>query len=455
MGSTFTAVDAASGIMLGLEKNILLGMGKAAQKVRKDFEDMVRHTQNALKGLATTKYIFDEMIKGIKVSATLQEAMGDLERTLKRSGENAGAFREEMDKIRDVAGSIELLFPFGQKEVIEAATRLAQGGMSRKDIAEERGALYSVGALASIGKIYSEESASLVLAGANIFDVKGAEIGKMADWFQRIGTTTPLRHSQQAQALHEGGPSARTLGISYKDTLTAMGTYAKQTGDAATAGERFEEFGQRIMGATKQEKKALKKAGLSFYDKKGRALPFESIVKELQEFREKAQKRGLTDEEIAQLFKEIFQGRGEFMAFALSHKGEGSFQDVRAKAEESLSIEEKTASVLEEVSTKWRALTGNIQTFLADAFDPLLKDVGIGIDYVNDLVGKMDSFVKVHKELTEWSGKAVAAIGALVGLRTIVWAAQALLNLTRVRPALGLPRRVLKLLPRPLRAARR
>ena len=171
------------------------------------------------------------------------------------------------------------------------------------------------------------------------------------------------------------------------------------------------------MGATKQEKKALKKAGLSFYDKKGRALPFESIVKELQEFREKAQKRGLTDEEIAQLFKEIFQaGASSWPSLSVisakdhsGHPGQGRGLEYRGE----------DSSVLEKVSTKWRALTGNIQTFLADAFDPLLKDVGIGMDYVNDLVGKMDSFVKVHKELTEWSGKAVAAIGALVGLRTM------------------------------------
>ena len=38
---TFTAIDAASGIVLGLEKNVSWAWGRTSEEIRRDFENMV------------------------------------------------------------------------------------------------------------------------------------------------------------------------------------------------------------------------------------------------------------------------------------------------------------------------------------------------------------------------------------------------------------------------------
>src|SRR5208337_1724756 len=202
LAMTFTAVDAASGVILGLEKKIL-GMGKDAQRVRRDFEDMVGHMRAGLKSLAASKYIFDMIKPAVKIAADNEEAMTALEMTIAKAGESSAKLHEELEKIRDTAGKLQLLFPFGQREMILAATVMAQAGMKPEDLYSQKGALFSVGALASLsqGKMSTEGAASLVSTGANIFGVKGDEIGRMADWMQRIGTTTPLHLESQQHSL--------------------------------------------------------------------------------------------------------------------------------------------------------------------------------------------------------------------------------------------------------------
>jgi TP901 family phage tail tape measure protein len=433
---TFTAVDAASGVLLSLEKKILR-MGKDAQKVRKDFEDMVSNARIGLKSLAASKYLFDTLKPLVKIAADTQEAFSELEMTIARAGESSEKLHAELEKIGDVTGKLQLLFPFGQKEMVQAATVMAQAGMKPEDLYSQKGALYSVGALASIGKVSTLAAANLVSTGANIFGIKGDEIGRMADWMQRIGTTTPLHIESQAHSLAEGGASAAMMGISYKDTLTAMGVAARQSGDSTTAGERFAEFGRRLMGATKQEKKALKEAGLSFYDSKGKMLPFKKIVEELQGFREKAEAKGFTEEKIHDLFKKIFEGRGEYMAWYLSKKGEGSFQDVEARAEQSISTEEKLVIALKDFNRQMEALVGSVNTLISDVLKPLLQDLTPIVMKINDLVGALDSFSKKHRELTRGITEAIGILGGAVALRGIYRLTKAARSLGKVIAGLG------------------
>jgi TP901 family phage tail tape measure protein len=412
---TFAAIDAASGTVRALDKG-LLGMGSAAKRAQKDFDSMATNMASGLKGLTATFLAFEKLKPAITIAADMQEAMTELESSTARVGQNAAKFHEELEKVRDVAGKLQVMFPFGQKEMIEAATVLAQSGMKLQEISSPTGALYSVGALASIGKVDTRYAAQLMSTAANVFGLKEKELSKFADWSQKIGTTTTLHVKDQALALSEGGAAAGILKMSYKDTLTAMATISQMEGGPSKAGERLAEFAQRIMGATKQEKKALKEAGLSFYDKKGNLLPFPEIVKSLQDLQTSSKFANKTQEQQLQLWKEIFQGRGEYGAFALAKTGKNSFQAIQSEAERSLAIKEKVDLALEDLNTKFRALTGTVQTAIADGFAPVLPALGKLVDSLNDAATAADLFAKAHpKEMkvAEEVGAAGIGIGAL------------------------------------------
>lgn len=450
---TFTAVDATAGILRGLE-NRILGLGTAAQKVRRDFEDMVSHTQAGLKALAASWYAVKGLEKGVKVSSDMEEAMSTLEMSMGRTGQNAAEFHKQLEKVRDTAAKVQLLFPFGQKEMVNAAVTLTQSGMKYQELASETGALYSVGALASIGKVSTVEAAEAISAGANIFGAKGDELGKMADFMQKVGTTTPLHIGLQATALREGGPEAKMLGLTYKEAFTAMGAYAKQTGDAAKAGERLMEFGHRLSGATAKEKEALEEAGLSFYDRRGKRKPFLQIIQELQRFRADLESKHptFTEEEFNDLFKKIFEGRGEFMAFALSKRGEGSYQDVAAEAEKSYSIQEKVNIATRDFGRNVEALLGSTKTLVADAFDPLLKSLTPLVKQINDVIGALDSFAKEHRELTKDVTKGVVALMAFGAVWGSIRIVQGIISFTRVLGAFATGARVAAAAAAPLEA---
>ena len=433
---TFTAVDAASGVLLSLEKKIL-GMGKDAQKVKRDFEDMIGHMRAGIKSLAFSKYIFDSFKPILKITADMEESFTELELSLRKTGENAAVFHEQLEKIKDTAGKVQLLFPFGQKEFIDAATIFAQSGMSREDIANPKGALYSAGALSSIGKVPLEYSAQLLSTAANIWGLKGEQLSQFADQSQRIGTTTSMHIKDQALALQESGAAAGILKISYQDTLTALGTISQMEGGPSKAGERFAEFSQRIMGSTKEEKKALKTAGFDFFDEKGNLKSFPLIVQNLQGLESGLKARGLTEQQILDLWKKIFQGRGEYAAYALGKTGDNSFQDIAKRQAESLDIQAKADKALEDFNTQIQALTGSVRTLVSDAFDPLLKSITPIIKTINDLLGPLDSFVKAHRALMKDIGiglGALVAAGTAGGIYRIV---RSIMSFTRVIRGLG------------------
>ncbi len=410
---TFTAIDAASAGISTLGRHVA-GLGAAGKRAQKDFEAMATNMQAGLKGLTATFLAFEKIKPAINIAAQMEESMTTLEMSLARTGQNAAKFHAELEKVRDVAGKLQVLFPFGQKEMIDAATVLAQSGMKAKDIASPTGALYSVGALASIGKVDTKYASELMATGSNIFGVKGDELGKMADWMQKIGTTSMMHIADQKLALSEGGAAAGILKIGYKDTLTALATISQMEGGPSKAGERLAEFAQRLMGATKQEKKALKAAGLSFFDKKGVLKPFPVIVQDLQNLQHSPKFAKKTQQQQLQIWKDIFQGRGEYGAFALANTGPNSFQSRQTDAERSLEIHAKTDLALRDLTRNVDALTGTVKTAISDAFAPLLPSLTHLVQGLNDAAMAADEFAKRHPKgmkVAEEAGAGALGLG--------------------------------------------
>src|SRR5208337_2079057 len=163
----------------------------------------------------------------------------------------------------------------------------------------------------------------------------------------------------------------------------------------------------------------------------------QDIVKELQNFRKDAKARGLTEEKVDELFKHIFEGRGQFMALYLSKIGEGSYQDVQKNAEESISVEEKLAKALQDFNRQVQALTGSIQTLVTDAFDPLLKDLTPIVMKINDVVGALDSFTKKLRSLTHGITVSLGLLGGALGAAGIYRLIKMVVSLGRVLTGLG------------------
>jgi TP901 family phage tail tape measure protein len=412
---TFTAIDAASGAMRLLE-NRILGLGKAGQKVKKDFEDMVSHTQAGLKSLAASYYTLSMLRPGVKIAADMQEAMTELEMSLMRSGKNAATLTEELKKFRAEADRLQKIHPFGAKEFAEAATVFTQAGTRPEDVLGDRGALAAAGLLATIGKGDPKTMAGHLARIGATYGLKGSQYWDLADYMQKVHTSTPLKIEEAVEALRYSGQMSGAMGMGWKDTLTALAVLEAHGATGSMAGTELSNFLQRLTGATKGEFKAIKEAGFEFWDQSGHVKSMGDVIAEVQGRGANPRIGGMSQKERMTLLSKIFAARGERAALAFADTGDSSFAAMTKRIEESADGVTKLDTRLRDLNANLTALAGTTRTAVANAFDPLLNDLTAVVKVANDAVDALGRLAAAHPTAMHGAGYAVGGVAGAAGL---------------------------------------
>jgi TP901 family phage tail tape measure protein len=406
---TFTAIDAASEVVRVLE-NRILGLGKAGAQVKKDFESMVSNTQAGLKSLAASYYSFGELKPGIKIAADMQTAMTELEMSLQRSGKNAADLVDELKKFRGEAERLQKIHPFGAREMVEAETVLVQAGMKPADILGGKGAAASSAMLATISHSDPKTMAQSLSRIGAAFDLKGNQYWDLANFMQKVATSTPLKIPEMMEALKYSSQMSAAMKLDLKDTLTALAVLTAKGAPGSMAGTETSAFLMRLTGATRGESKAIKEAGFEFWDEKGNLKNWDSLIKELQGEGANPKIAGKSMQELMTLLIKIFQMRGERGALALAGRGDNSFAEMRKRIEESSEAEQKLSTRLQDLNAQITALEGTTRTAVANAFDPMLHTLAEMSKVANDLVDTLGKVAAEHRRVTGGLDTA-AAIG--------------------------------------------
>lgn len=411
---TFTAIDAASGVVRLLEGRIL-GLGKAGQQVKKDFEDMISHTQAGLKSLAASYYTLNALKPGIRIAADMQEAMIELEMSLQRSGKNAATLTEELKKFRQEADRLQKIHPYGAKEFAEAATVFVQAGMKPGDILGDKGAMAAAGTLATIGHSDPKSMAQALQGIGATYNLKGSQYGELANYIQKIHTSTPLKIDEAVEALKYAGQMSSAMELGWKDTLTALATLKAHGAPGSMAGTELSNFLMRLTGATKGEAQAIKQAGFEFWDQNEHIKPMGDIIKELQGQGASSNITAMSQKERMTLLSKIFAARGERAALAFADTGDNSFQAIGERTGQSADAADKLATRLTGLEANLKSLSGTIETAVANAFDPMLNDLTAMAKAANDLVDSLGKIAAEHRTLMKGLGYGVEGGAAALG----------------------------------------
>ena len=414
---TFTAIDAASTVAKAIE-NRIVGMGEAAKQTRRDFDSMISNMAAGLKAFAATTYTFHLMMRGVHAAADMQAAMTDLENSMHKSYLYGAKLQETLEKVRDVAGKIQEIFPYGQKQFVEAATVFAQSGMKPSDILAPKGALYAAGATATLANSTPAAMAEQIAQIGAVFGLKASQYGELAEVMAKIHHSSLLKIPDMAVALQEPGSLARSLGIGYKDFFTALDDLVQHGVDPSRAGDEFAEFLSRTTMHTKKMEEAMKRAGIHFYEH-GKRLPFVDLIHELQNWKNTAVARAMTQEQRDAVWKNIFGERPGRAANMFADTGENSFQNVEDRWKESVGIADMIDARLKDFNVQMDALKGTAQTLAGDAFDPMLHSLTEMVKVANLLVGDLDEVARKYRGITKWGDRLVeVGIGgiATVGL---------------------------------------
>jgi len=412
---TFIAVDMASGALRLLE-NKILGLGKASQKVRKDFEDMVRHTQAGLKSLAAAFAIEKALAPGIKTAASMEEAVDNLKMTLHTAHKPAAQLTKELEKAREVADDLQKITPFSSRQIIQSETALVRAGIPLGDVLANNGAAYAASTLATILEdkgVTPESAAEMLSKTATAFHIKGGQYGALSDLYQRTLTSTVLGQNPGSFATGMGNISgtAAAMGLTPRETIQFLATVAGSVSNPEEAGTYAKDFLLRLTGARKTQKEEMERLHLNFWTPEGNLKSLQGIKDELR-----GKTSGLSKKELTEAVFKIFGLQGLQAALALQREGMGSYEDVGQRLDETSDTMTKLKDRLEGLDANLKSFSGTVESAVSNAFRPMLHTLTEMTKVANDFVDAGGKWAGSHQKEMGYADWGIAGIGGAAGL---------------------------------------
>ena len=403
-----TAVDMLSGV-LSVARQQINRLGETGKKVQKDFDQMTTHLTRGLKAIAVADFGFKKLNAGVNAAASLQEAMGNVQMDIMRSGQSAADLNDKLARVRSTAVSIQAFTPFSSEDVVQVEDALLKAGLQLKDVVGKGGAAWAASALATITGNSPQAMAAVLPHIAIPFKVSGKDYGHLADQLQRLSVASGANVMDLAAQLKDVAGQAAASKIPLQEVLGTIGVLFKQ-GQGPVAGHALSMFMTMLAGITPQSVKAMKEIGINAYDAQGHIKPMIDIIDQLRSAFAK-----LTDQQKQQAAVKIFSRRGERVALALLGKGSGSYEDILQQMREQASLQSKINEKTTQYITNLHALQTTWKSTVATFFDPLLKPITTWLQGANDVVAKLGEIGEAHKGLTTavsgTLGLGVAAAG--------------------------------------------
>lgn len=373
-----TAIDMLSGIV-DRARDRIKSLGSASKDVKKDFDDMTRHVTAGLKSIAVSAYALNKIKPGVAAAADLQEAMLKVKANLGSGAANAQELNTQLRAVKKTAVEIAANAPFSATEVVEIENALLKAGLAMEDVMGKSGAAWAATALASLtGEAPAMIGDSLASIGSQ-FNLRGSEYGGISDWIVRVDDASATSVPELIQGLRMAGSNAKELGVSAKDSVTALGALAPL---GERAGSSFNNMLIGMLGMRKEQQQLMHSYGLKFFDK-GK---FVGLDRATQQLRDRF--GGIKDDQqrLIVLMKIFGEEGGRAAATLISAKK--GFQEISDSADKAYSIQQKMGIWGEGFNASMKKLAGTAKTTLAMAFEPLLGVLTKASDLLNNIVGK-------------------------------------------------------------------
>lgn len=101
----FTAIDMARGVLDTIRARVS-SVGRAGQTVKRDFEEMTRHTTAGLQAIAAAAYAVNKIKPGVQAAGNLQTAMIGVRVNLMEADKSFRQINDELAAVRQTAVSV-------------------------------------------------------------------------------------------------------------------------------------------------------------------------------------------------------------------------------------------------------------------------------------------------------------------------------------------------------------
>lgn len=273
------AVDKASNIMnsvwnlgKGLAGKVFSFTLKAVDLVTAPVQGIMNFLANPIMAAAS--------IAGITFSVgdTINTFM-DFEHQMSAVAATAMASQSELQALTGQARKLGAETAFSAIEVAQGMENLASAGFSVDEILKTMPGLLNLAAASGEDLARSSEIAAGSLRGFGL-DVSGME--NVADVLARAAADTNASVGSIGESLQYIAPNANAAGISFENTVAAIGLLANNMKDGSSAGTGLTAILTSITERSGEASKLISKLGINFFDAEGNAKDFTGIVSETE-----------------------------------------------------------------------------------------------------------------------------------------------------------------------------
>lgn len=342
----------------------------------------------------------------------------EFEQAIANTGAVSNASAQQLANLSDSAKEMGRTTKFTAKESADAMSFLAMAGFK---VEETIGALPGVLQLAAAGNMdlaSTADIASNILTGYG----KGVEeLGQVNDVLVGTLTKTNTNLTQLGDAMKYAAPVAKSAGVQFETAAAAIGLMGNAGIQGSMAGTSLRGAISKLLLPTDKAAEAMQNLGMNALDSSGKLLPFEEIVRQLEE-------TGASTADMMQIFG---LRAGPAMA-ALVSQGSDALIELTKELENS-------GGLAGEIADKQLDTLQGSMTLLKSAVDGAFIALGEGLapairkfaDFLTQ------SVVPAVTEFMEWVGPKLSEAMEGTGSQLGTWAKEILPSLKSLLASAG------------------
>jgi TP901 family phage tail tape measure protein len=328
------------------------------------------------------------------------KAYADFEQAMSGVGAVADANARQMEQLSTAAIKAGQDTVFSASEAAKAEAELAKAGVSVNDILQ--GGLIGSINLAAAGQIDLAKSAEISAQAMNIFNLRGSDVGHIADVLTAGANKSAAGVDDLGQALQQGGLLAKQTGLSLEDTVGVLSAFADNALKGSDAGTSLKTMLQRLTPQSKEQAAAMDDLGLKFYDANGQ---FVGITEAADRMRKAF--AGLTPEQRNSAMATIFGSDAVRGANILYEQGAAGIRQYINAVDDQGAAARMAAKQMDNLKGDVEQLKGSLET----AFIQGGKGGNAGL---RSVVQSLTSLVNKFGELSPATQAAVVKTAAVV-----------------------------------------
>lgn len=407
----FVVSDMASASLKSIAASIQ-GMGTAGQDAAKHLEMAGERFAQTMKAASVTRTMFDAFQPGLDAAKAMEQAFAQL--SISVSDRPAAQLEELRQRATAAADEISKITPFSAADVMGQFTMLSKAGFNEEEVLAKGGVGEAAAKLATAEEGDVEGAASAMIAMKSKYDLKADQTVDAADMLYRFGGASQASAVSLAEGMAAAAGTQKTFTM--KQEIGALATMDNMGVGGSAGGTALAAFARSLPELSK------KTGGkLSFYDKQGNAKDVETFLPELR-----AYFGGLSEQKRAQQANKLFGETAQPTLEMFLKTGEGSFEDVQAKATEARSLDSSVDVLAQTATGQEDAIRGNFESLMAAAFQPALEPLKAVLGQVAEWQGSaaaaMQEDPRIAQGVTATAGLALvggAAVTAARGFQTV------------------------------------